>query len=102
MTPEEISYIREWAESGNEPRNAENIPRLRAGLTTATPDWDFVKHPFVVLTDPALTISALAEALEQANEVAEDLAVHKEKGRVTPEQFVQIETMRANKRRLLG
>ncbi len=102
MTPEELKYVRDWARSGNEPR-----PSLYTSETIDT--WDRLYDAGALdtdndrLTSAGLSIAALADALEQANEVAEDCQPYvSEYFREKWDIDSQLETMRANKRRLLG
>ena len=74
MTPEQINYIREWARDGNKS----------------------------MLTPDSLTIARLADALEQANEVAEEMwyLCPLDLGRCAFNEHFP--TMRQNRRELLG
>ena len=80
MTPEQINYIRKRARDGNKPLGYDG--------------W--------TLTQEALTSARLADALEQANEVAEDMwdscPMEVELGASCERYYA----MRQNRRELLG
>ena len=101
MTPEEIRFIREWARSGNEPR-----PSLY--LSDQTDTWERLFDAGALdvhndrLNEAGLTIAALSEALEQAGETAESFYRAVDRVLVGPDDRKELETMRENKRRLLG
>jgi hypothetical protein len=100
MTQEQIQYVREWARSGNEPRTLPVSARL-VGLTLyMSGDGRCMR---CTLNTYGLLIAKLADALEQANETAEECqscceGYLREKYEVDE----QLTTMRANRLELLG
>ena len=97
MTPEEIEYVREWAASGNEPRASkiEGSDRYTVLL---------LNHEMEILGGAGLTIARLADALEQACEVAEgqERVLFYERGAPQGVELSDLETMRKNRKELLG
>ena len=66
MTPQQLTYIRDWARSGNEPMNFADVPPEIDGL------FDFDSGAFVALNSHGLLIARLADALEQGRAVLTD------------------------------
>jgi hypothetical protein len=96
MTQEQLKYVREWARSGNKPRQRSGVP-------------DDIEHylccthisGLCAMSMAGLLIARLADALEQANETAESgqwcLMMD-----TTGRPHEQLTTMRTNRMELLG
>lgn len=91
MTPEQIQYVREWAKRGNEWRVWDVI--MSGFSIYHTPNGEMCR-----LNSAGLTIARLADALEQACETAEESQAWVG----SPGLDDEIETMRANRKELLG
>lgn len=98
MTPDKSDYLRDWAATGNEPRDPVDVP------------WWYEANGFVIkdeggdflaLSLAGLAVTELADALEQANETAEEMVDRLGPHYPMPRNGTLL-TMRANKRRLLG
>jgi hypothetical protein len=130
MTPEEIDYIREWAASGNEPRFVDRIPSVvmfrccgplqigggswalsESGLTIASQAERIrelesehagqIEYELMIREEYDELKAAFAQACEVAEEgfsILEGEFGYKE---LTELEFKGLETMRANRERLL-
>lgn len=74
MTPEQIAYVREWAKSGNEPRDWTDSVSLTLRELINRGVCEFAKPGgFCALSDVGLTIARFAEDLAIAREVLREV-----------------------------
>lgn len=73
LSPEQIRYIVEWWESGNEPRRLEDVPG-EVQECCVVDRWGSLAPVTIYLCARGITIARLARALGEACEVVEDMA----------------------------
>ena len=99
MTPDEITYIREWAKK-NEWRNWHDVPSFAKYCLSDSSDRGLPSLS-LRLNNYGLTIASLADAFEQACETADSILGAVEPGFLGPNDSVDLKTIRRNREELL-
>ena len=101
MTPQQLTYIRDWARNGNDAKFACDIEDLLPEELGAWRMLDKHEDSLCELTPAAVMLAAALDALEQANETAEFLVkILAHEGQTVFGQ--SINKTRANRKELLG
>ena len=102
LSPEAIAYIRGWAKSGNEPRKMGDVPPLGDAVEEHYEYEMQIETELLVLSSAGLTIVAFADALVQANGVAERSQPYDLRDLSTFEPNPDVEEMRSTFKKLMG